>query len=343
MTSGGRQPHPILGHLYISSGQILLQWNELEAAERHYLRGIDLVSRDIPGEIQFFGIAGLPYLKLAQGDREEAIRLALDCLERVQSYPLPYVPPLIRASLVRFWMRVNDQRRVEEWVSTCGLTCEDTILYPYESQYTTLAKVMIWQGRNEEALELLAKLAPPEQLAYRKGKIYYIWALQAIALRQLNDLDGALMKLKDSLSLAQPEGYIRAYVDEGHLMEDLLARGTAQGIWRQASLDGYVDILMAAFEKERTQSAATLKLPREVPPFQPQPGRTGGMELVEALSERELEVLRLAAQGLSNPEIGKALNLTEGTIKTHLHHIFGKWGVRGRIQAIALAKERHLI
>ena len=294
MTSGGRQPHPILGQLYIFSGQFLLQWNELEAAEQHLMRGIDLVSRDIPGEILFFGMSTLPYLKLAQGDREEAVRLALDCIERVQSYPLPYVPPLIRSNLVRFWMRVGDRRRVEEWVSTCGRTSEDTILYPYESQYTTLAKVMIWQGRGKEGLKLLAKLAPPEQLAYRKGKIFYIWALQAMALRQSNDLDGALIMLKNSLSLAQPEGYIRPYVDEGQPMEDLLARGTAQGIWRQASLDGYVDSLMTAFEKERTQSAAALEVAQGIPPFQPQPGRTDGMELVETLSERELDVLRLA-------------------------------------------------
>ena len=159
MSSGSNQRHPELGHLYISSSQFLLQWNDLEEAERQLTLGIDLAAQDIPGEILIFGMAMLPYLKLAQGKREEALRLADECLERAESYPLPYVPPLIKSSLIRFWMRVGDRDRIEEWFYGCGLTTDDPIRYVHEVEYTALAKVLIWQGRVEEALEGAGKIS----------------------------------------------------------------------------------------------------------------------------------------------------------------------------------------
>ena len=164
LSSKSNQLHPELGHLYISISQISLQWNDLEAAERQLGLGINLVEQDIPGEILIFGMAVLPYLKLAQGKQTEALRLANECLERAKSYPLPYVLPYIKASLIRFWIRVGDRDQIEEWLKTLWNSLP-TILSNMYTKWNTLPwqKCLIWQGGAEEALKVLAKIIDLDQ------------------------------------------------------------------------------------------------------------------------------------------------------------------------------------
>ncbi len=340
--SAGDQPHPMLGHLYIASSQILLQWNDLAASEQHLKLGLDLVAQGIPGEILIFGLSALPYLRLAQGKPGEAQRLAQECLDKLESYPLPYLPQQVRASLVRFWLRVGRIDRIQEWLINCNVSPEDTITYIYEAKYFALAKILLWQGRSDEALKLLERLAEYSQARSRNGKLSYILELQALAFQQQNNQDAALAALERSLKLAQSEGYIRAYVDEGLQMQALLELGTEQGRWSGAYLDSFVNQLLVAIRHDQALRSST-----------PEPGKSKSGQLlstglhstewIEELSDREVEVLRLAADGLTNQQIGKALFLSAGTIKSHLHHIYGKLGVQGRVQAIALANEQHLL
>jgi ATP/maltotriose-dependent transcriptional regulator MalT len=109
MSSEGRQAHPSLGYLYRMICLILFSWNQLEEAERALKQGMELMAQDIPGEMLIMSTSMLPYLKLAQGKREEALQLAEECLQRVEAYPLPYVPAMIKANLIRFWIRVAHQ------------------------------------------------------------------------------------------------------------------------------------------------------------------------------------------------------------------------------------------
>ncbi len=251
MSSGSRNLHPELGHLYISSSQILLQWNDLEEAERQLRLGIDLVEQDIPGEILIFGIAVLPYLKLAQGKHEESLRLANDCIERAASYPSPYVLPYIKASLIRFWIQMGERDLIEEWLYSCGLTCDDHIQYVHEVEYTALAKALIWQEKIEEAMKVLTKLTELDQKEGRNGRLFYVLALHALAYQQTNKSDRAFEMLEGSLQIAKTEGYIRPYLEEGKPMEELLRLGVTRGIWHQTHLDGYVNRLLKAFQQDR--------------------------------------------------------------------------------------------
>jgi LuxR family transcriptional regulator, maltose regulon positive regulatory protein len=251
MSSGGRQAHPSLGYLYRVVGLILFDWNQLEKAERAFTISIDLVAQDIPGEMLIMNTSMLPYLKLAQGKREKALRLAEDCIQRVETYPLPYIPAIIKANLIRFWIRVGERDRVEGWLRSCGLSPDDTVRCVDDAQYIALAKVLIWQGRAEEALKVLAQLHDLTQSQGRNGKLFYVLALQALALKQSNDLDQALRTLGTSLVLAQSEGYIRPYVEEGQPMEELLELGAAQGRWQQTYLDGYVNRLLKAIHQDQ--------------------------------------------------------------------------------------------
>jgi LuxR family maltose regulon positive regulatory protein len=341
-TSCGCQPHPILGHLFINASQILLQWNRLEEAEHYLQQGIDMVSQDITGEILIFGISVLPYLKLAQGKREEALHLAEECLSRIETYPLPYVPRLVKANLVRFWISVGDQERVESWLSTCGLSPDDPIPYKEEPEYIALARGLIWGGQAGEALKILQKLYAAAQSSGRDGKLFNVLALQALAFQQIKNAGRAFEALENSLSLAAPEGYIRTFVDEGRPMEDLLTMGSARGLWRKNHLEGYVNRLLDAIHQDQALLEGTVQPADAGDGCQCQSETSSPVGLIEPLSQRELEVLKLAAGGFSNSQIGQALNLTVGTVKTHLHHIFGKLGVEGRGQAIALARELRL-
>jgi ATP/maltotriose-dependent transcriptional regulator MalT len=181
MFAADRQSHPRLGHLYINSSKILLQWNRLEEAEKHLNLGINLAAHDVANEVLFFGISTMPYLRLAQGKRAEAIQLAQACLERLETYPLPYLPPIIKSNLIPFWIRVDDHDRIEEWLGECQLKPVGPISYLNEGIYTSLAKVLIWQGQPREALKILAELHAFAECRGRNGKLFYVMALQALA------------------------------------------------------------------------------------------------------------------------------------------------------------------
>jgi LuxR family maltose regulon positive regulatory protein len=253
MTSGGRHSHPSLGYLYYGTSQILLNWNELEEAERQLKLGIDLMSQGLPGEVLIMATSILPHLKLAQGKREEALRLAEECLQRVEAYPLPYIPSMVKANLARLWMRLEDQDGIEAWFGNCGLTPDDPILCVNEAEYITLAKVLIWMGRTDDAIKVLARIHDLAHRQGRNGKLLHVLALQAMALKQSNNLDPALKALETSLRLGQSEGCIRPYVDEGKSMKELLQLGAERGIWHQTHLDSYVNRLLKAIQQDLAQ------------------------------------------------------------------------------------------
>ena len=249
MSSGTLKANPRLGQLYINSSKILLQWNRLEEAENHLNLGIDLTSEDTLEEILYYGISLLPYLKLAQGKREEAVQIAQECLDRLVTYPLPYLPSAIRSNLIQFWIRVGDRDRVEEWLGECKLHVSEPISYLKEGQYTSMAKILLWKGQPEEALKILSQLYTFAESRGRRGKLFYIMALQALAYKQTDESNRALESLENSLRLMKSEGIIRPFVDEGKPMKELLQLGTSKGLWRRAGLGVYVNSLLNKFEQ----------------------------------------------------------------------------------------------
>ena len=159
------------------------------------------------------------------------------------------------------------------------------------------------------------------------GSVIELLLLQALALQAEDNGTQALTALKRALTLAEPEGYVCTFVDEGLPMTQLLARAAEQGI-----MPDYVHKLLAAFEatKEGSISAPTPLLPTSQP-------------LIEPLSQRELEVLQLVAQGFSNREISERLFLALSTVKGHNRIIFDKLQVQRRTEAVARAQELGLL
>jgi len=168
------------------------------------------------------------------------------------------------------------------------------------------------------AESLLARLHQTAEAAGRWGSVIEILALRALALQAQGNLAQAMTSLERALRLAEPEGYVRLFVDEGTPMAALLRRAVAQGIKLN-----YVNRLLAAL-REAAQLAT----------IQP---------LAEPLTRRELQVLRLLATDLSNQEIAETLVIAMGTIKTHIRNIYGKLDVHSRIQAIHRARDLTLL
>jgi LuxR family maltose regulon positive regulatory protein len=200
-----------------------------------------------------------------------------------------------------------------------------TDVFEYWFACLTLARIDIAQDRLDEALERLRRLLQDAEAAGGHNYVIASLALQAIVLQAQGKLDQALTALERALLLAEPEGYVRTFIDEGALMGELLRQAATQRIAPE-----YVDRLLAELAKE-TKDKQPEELSRDL-------GRASP-HLVESLSERELEVLRLLAAGLSNREIAEGLYLSINTVKTHTKSIYSKLNVRSRVQAVNRAEE----
>lgn len=187
-----------------------------------------------------------------------------------------------------------------------------------ELEHLVLARVLLAQSSVNAALDLLEGLRGAAEATGRIGSTIKILALQALGYEARGDEARAVVALERSLKLAEPEGYVRTFLDEGTPMAALLRRAMANGV-----LPGYASRLLEAFGS-----------PTERPPAGP---------LSEPLSERELEVLRLVAAGMSNAEISRTLFVALSTVKKHINNVYRKLGVNSRTRAVARARELNLL
>jgi LuxR family maltose regulon positive regulatory protein len=218
------------------------------------------------------------------------------------------------------------------WALEQGLSAHDDLSYLREFEHITLARVLLARYKSDradgsmlEATGLLERLLQAAEEGGRTGSVIEILVLQALAHEAQDESPSALVSLERALALAEPEGYVRIFVDEGRPMAQLLSEAAARGI-----MPDYTAKLLAVFEAEERKSEDRSYLP----PAQ---------SLTEPLSQRELEVLRLIAQGLSNREIGERLFLAVITVKGHNRNIFRKLQVRRRTEAVARARELDLL
>jgi LuxR family transcriptional regulator, maltose regulon positive regulatory protein len=189
-----------------------------------------------------------------------------------------------------------------------------------------------------EAMGLLERLLKAAEEGGRTGSVIEILILQAIAYHAQGDLPAALMSLQHALALAEPEGYVRIFLDQGSSMMQLLREASAREIMPRQILPNYTDKLLAAFEAEKQNNEDKPGLTPALPK-----GHRDGEPLIEPLSQRELKILQLIAQGLSNREIGERLFLALDTVKGHNRKIFDKLQVQSRTEAVARARELGLL
>ena len=188
-------------------------------------------------------------------------------------------------------------------------------------EYVVLTRTLIAQKRLDDAIQLLQLLLETAEIGGRTSRVIEILSLQALAHQGAGDTTRAMDALERALTLAEPEGFVRTFVDEGPPMARLLYEALAREI-----APGYARRLLAAFPMPEPEHNG--------PPNTQSPES----DLIEPLSERELEVLQLISEGLTNPEIASRLFLSPHTVKTHARNIYSKLGVHNRTQAVTSAR-----
>jgi LuxR family maltose regulon positive regulatory protein len=325
------------GVAQVGMAAVLYARGKLNAALERVTEGIPLCRQLVYTPPLVTGLVTLAWIRQARGDPAGALD-AIGEAERVQLSPeiVGLINP-VPAERARLALAQGDVDAAARWAQASGLTATDELSYPREREYLVLARVLLGAQAPEQALGLLERLQARATAQGRTGSVIEIQALQALARSAGGDQAGALAALAEALDLAAPEGYLRVFVDEGPPMAALLRQllaGRRQD--RPAAVAAvprdYLARLLEAFE----QAGLTVRLPV----------RSGGVVvagLVEPLTERELEVLRLLADGRSNQAIAAELVISLDTVKRHVSHLFSKLEVANRTQAVSRARELGLL
>jgi LuxR family transcriptional regulator, maltose regulon positive regulatory protein len=317
----------VAGIIHTGMGELLYERGELDEAQRLLETGIEHGKRSGEAKILVYGYVNLARVLMARGDADEAHSLIREAGRLIPRWPL------IWAWQARFYLAQGDVASAARWAREYGGT-QDYLNYPRHFERITMARVLLGEGRTDEALASLGQL---HENAVSDGLVAHeieLLVLLALASERRGAKEEALGHLEHALALAEPEGFVRLFVDEGPSMAALLERLVRESRHHgsYAATDGYAGRLLERFAAgtglyDNSGNGA----------------RSGRVPGLEPLSEREIEVLELVAAGLSNAEIARELYLSVGTVKAHVHHIFGKLIVRNRSQAVARARELRLL
>jgi len=309
-------------------GETLAELNELDEAIERAAQGFGLTERS--GDMQFLGWSFLCLVRIliSRGDLSKAEE-TIQKMEQVaiESQLPPWIMSQVATWRARLWLAQGKLQAAALWVAERGFEASDEpkpiqeIGYFLLFDYLIQSRILLAQGRLDEAGKLLQHLLKAAEEGERTSRVIEILMLQALTLRAAGDTDRALTLLKSALTLAEPEGFIRIFVDEGPPMAHLLCEALHRGI-----APDYVRRLLAAFPVDEPMQADLKRTEADQ------------SELVEPLSDRELEVLQLIAEGLTNREIASRLYISLHTVKVHSRNIYGKLDVHNRTRAVSQAR-----
>ena len=305
--------------MYVGMSEVHRERDDLRAATQHLLRSQELGEHTGLPQNRYRWRVAMARVREAEGDLGGALDL-LNEAERL--YVGDFFPNVRPVPALRARVRVAQGELGEAlgWAREQGLSAADDLSYLREFEHITLARVLLagyaaGQGSVQEATQLLERLLDAAEKGQRTGSVIEILVLQALAHQARDDTPAALASLRRAVTLAEPEGYVRIFADEGPPMASLLRAAAKQGIARN-----YVRRLLAAVTKDAPASQG----------------------LIEPLSERELDVLRLLGTDLGGPEIARELVVSLNTVRTHTKNIYAKLGVNNRRAAVRRAMELDL-
>ena len=311
--------------MYVGMSQIACERNDLSTATEHLRHAEELGEHTWLPQNPYRWRVAMARVREAEGDLDGALGL-LEEAQRVYTGDFsPNVRPIpaLRARVQAAQGRVGEALA---WAREQGLSAEDDLSYLREFEYVTLARVLLAQHRTQPAAaslqdvaRLLERLLQAAEAGDRTGTAIEVLVLQAVTHHARGNDSGALAALERALTLAEPEGYVRLFAGEGPPMAALLRAAAKQGI-----APSYVHRLMAAVNRSEDR-----------PPL-----RQG---LIEPLSQRELEVLRLLGSDLDGPDIARELTVSLNTVRTHTKSIYAKLGVNNRRAAVRRAGELDLL
>ena len=307
---------PFTGTSHILLGEIHLEWNDLEAAADYMARGFHLLRQGGIGYSLVHSYCARSRLEFALGETERAAESLQAATQAARTFPFMHMLVHNLAYQVKAALTLGDADTAYRWAIGAESDLPEKLpTYLHEVQQIALARVFLAQGDQEKTINILDQILPQAEASGRKAHVIDGCLIKALAYQDQGKTPAAIQGLSSALSLAAAEGYIRTFVEHGAPLARLLSAAAAKEI-----MPDYAAVLLSAF--------AVGGLIDNFPTAQP---------LVEPLSPRELEVLQLVAEGLTNREISERLFLALDTVKGHNYRIFGKLGVHNRTEAIKTA------
>ena len=320
---------PVAGKALLGLGEITREWNDLDAATGYLKEGLELFK--LFGELgSVISYVTLARIKEVQGDLEAAQEIVDQARQQAIQFEASTMDDeLVDAYQAQLWIVQGKDQLVARWVEDTEL--EKRIMAKvdkprfdpvWEIHSQTMARVYISRGKYDQALQMIEPLLKRARADLRMRSMLKVLAMRAVIYRLKGDSQEALQILERALNHGKAEGYVRTFLDEGEVMVQLLYEAAARGIHPD-----YTGELLAAHASSRPTSFSIKEKQRDQ------------KELVEPLSEREIEVLSLIAEGLSNQEIASRLHISLSTVKGHTSNIYGKLGVHKRTHAVARGNE----
>ena len=334
-TFGESSQTALTGPAHVGLAQVLYERNELTAALDHATRGVTLCRHLAFTSALATGLAIVARIRHAQGDAAGALAAMGEAGQAGLSPQVITLFNPVPSQRARLLLAQGDTAAAARWTQQRGLRPDDEPGYPQEREYLVLARVLLAQDRPGQALTLLDRLLARAAPGGRIGSVIEIRALQALAHQARRDEPAAMAALVEALTLSCPQGHVRVFADEGPPMGALLGRLVAAHRAKQAPARpipfSCLARLVQAFDGKLNAAAA----------LRPELGAVPG--LIEPLTGRELEVLRLLAAGRSNQRIAHDLVVVLDTVKKHVTHVLGKLGAANRTEAVARARDLGLI
>ena len=311
--------------MHVGMSEVYRERDDLHAATQHLLRSQELGEHTGLPQNRYRWRVAMARVRQAEGNLPGALDLLNEAerLYRGDFFPNVRPVPALRA---RVWIAQGRLGEALGWAREQDLSVDDDLSYLREFEHITLARMLLARHQDEraehslhQATRLLERLLLAAEEGERTGRVIEILVLQALTRQRRGDIPAALACLERAVTLAEPEGYVRVFVDEGPPMASLLRALAKQGTARN-----YVRRLLAAV----TETG---------------PGSPVKQALIEPLSERELDVLRLLGTELDGPDIARELVVSLHTVRTHTKHIYAKLAVTNRRAAVRRARELGLL
>jgi LuxR family maltose regulon positive regulatory protein len=329
----GRQS-PIIGKTLLNLGEMLREQGNLESAQKYLQEAAQMmeVFSEVGLPLAYLAIARVKLTKKDWPAAQTYIDKARHQAQVTQSILMNQ--RLVDVMQLRYWIAHEELDLATNWAHERGFldkTAVDLLAEAgknaavneiFQAEYLTIIRLVLALQQPERALEMITLLQELVEKRVYQRRVIEILVLKSLALHQQGELDQALQTLEKAIAIAESEGYLRTFIDEREAMSRLLMQAAAHGIH-----PAYTSKLLAAINHENVTPAPA----------------SNSAFLIEPLSQRELEVLCLIAEGLSNDEIARRLYISLSTVKGHTTNIFGKLGVKNRTQAVAQARSLGLL
>lgn len=349
----GQQPGPIwLGtaELHLALSELYYEQGDLATANQLLLKGESLREQISISGADYMWWLVKAQLTAAQGDLDQALDQLQEAARLYRRSPVPDVRP-VEALKVRWWLQQGKLRESLDWLQESGLSVDDPPSYLREYEHLTLARVAMAQRHSERSIAqykhnstdevihpvigLLTRLLTAAEAQDRTGSMIKILVILALAREAEGNIAAAISSLERALTLAESEGYVRIFAEHGAPMVRLLREAMTRGI-----TPTYTQRLLTILETWGQQPKAPSPLPVSLSLSK---GSPAPQPLIEPLSQRELEVLRLLTTELTGPEIARELVVALSTVRTHTKRIYSKLNVTNRRAAVKRAVELELI